>query len=202
MALTIDDKNKIKKYYNEALEENPGDYAKGVHWSSMITQYSRFKELSLITNLNNQKILDVGSGNGELYKFFQNMNINVNYTGIELVEEQCNIAKTRFPAVKFINADFLEHNFNNKYDYALASGVFNNQLSNNKSFLEDSIKKMISLSRKGIAFNLLLKGTHPEDIDHVTYSINEIKDLISRLGYEIHVKQDYLPFDFTVYIYK
>jgi SAM-dependent methyltransferase len=202
MGLTKTDKETLSQYYKNALKENPDDYAKAVHWSSALTQYSRFKVLAGIGKLKRCKVLDVGCGIGELYKYFLHQRIDVDFTGIDLIDDYITIAQKRFPEGKFILGDFLEYEFNIKFDYVFASGIFNNRVSDNKAVFIHSLQKMLGLAKKGIVFNLLLKGQHPEDEEYITYSIPEAEQLVKNLGYEYKIVSGYLPYDFTVYIYK
>jgi len=69
-----------------------------------------------------EKILDLGCGNGRLFEFLKDK--NVDYFGVDFSEKLIEIAKKRFPAAKFqvadaLNLPFLENTFDKVYSIAV-----------------------------------------------------------------------------------
>ena len=60
------------------------------------------------------KILDLGCGNGRLLKIFLEKNLEIDYTGVDKCEKLIEIAKNQFPQTKFLAADVLNLPFKEK----------------------------------------------------------------------------------------
>lgn len=99
---------KVKKDYNIIARE------------FSITRKRVWNELYDLVNKyvqNNQKILDIGCGNGRLFSILKNKNIE--YLGIDNSKELINIAQEKyknFKNSKFKVKDLLEINYNKKFD--------------------------------------------------------------------------------------
>ncbi|MCC2630574.1 MAG: hypothetical protein K0S38_383 [Candidatus Paceibacter sp.] len=194
------DHQRILKYYKDALTEYGDHDPRSVHWSSTEGQRKRFRILSQITDLNGSRVLDVGCGLGEFYKFFLENHIDVEYTGIDIIPDFIIQARDRFPAVRFETKDIFETN--ETYDYVLASGVLTFKVTDNKNFYFSMIKKMYSLAEKGVAFNMLNYETHIDDETYAAYDPNEVADFCRTFCNNVQIVIGYLPQDFTIYLVK
>jgi SAM-dependent methyltransferase len=202
--------DRIKGVFNQLLQTHGPTSHHSVAWNSKESQQIRLKVLSQIANLENQIVLDVGSGLGDLYGFLKPK--NVFYTGIELSEDFKQASEKKYPGLKVINADFLEHDFKTQYDFVLCSGAFNTEHPNHQQYVFAAIKKMFDLSRKGVAFNLpsslskLSKqdGTVNQELDvKIAYmDPAEVFNFCKSFCQWVSLRHDYLPHDFTIYLYK
>ncbi|MBT3690158.1 class I SAM-dependent methyltransferase [bacterium] len=70
------------------------------HFSS--TRYAPWTEFNLFSEYirDNQKILDLGCGNGRLYKYLKEQDLNIEYYGIDISNELLKIVEERYPEVK------------------------------------------------------------------------------------------------------
>lgn len=193
------DKQRLLNYYEDSLKKY-GDDAQGVHWLNQDTQKIRFKVLSKIADLNNKKILDVGCGFGDLYQFLVSKNIIVDYTGIDIVPEFIDKARKNFPNIRFQVTDI--NDLNENYDYILASGTLSFEVEDSKNYYFSIIRKMFEHAKYGIAFNMLNSTVHNTDETYFTYNIPEILAYCKTLTENVEIISDYLPQDFTVYMYK
>jgi SAM-dependent methyltransferase len=143
-------------------------------------------------------ILDVGCGVAHLHTYLKNQGWNGKYLGvdpnkkaIDMIDEDINVMHGTIEDLP----DFM------KYDWAIASGVFNLGLKEEHSFW--IIDNMISHANKGIVFNML-QAPYP-DSQYEAYYPEQIKHKLSRLDHsKIEIVEDYLEDDaeFTVYYYK
>ena len=96
-----------------------------------------------------KSVLDVGCATGNLINLLSNYSKKLDYTGIDIVEEQIRIAKKQYSKFRFINSDLLQHNFRKKFDLVNATGL----IQHSANYI-DIIKKMINLSSKYVIFDI------------------------------------------------
>lgn len=188
---------KFKKY---------GASPKSLLWKNRGAAHQRFRQFWSEIDFNNKTVLDIGCGFGEFGKFILKRYEEVNYTGIDSVNEFIDIAKNQVPGGKFSVADF--NNLDEQYDVVIASGVLNSNVGGQKENLEfrkKSIKKMFSLSRSVLAFNML--GGHPapenDKKSNIYYSDSlEILEYCMSLTRRVILRHHYNPKDFTLFLYK
>lgn len=194
----------VEEHYR-SLFKIYGDSYKSAQWSNRETQEKRFEILAEISNLNYKKVLDFGCGTGDLASYFEKMGLNVEYTGVDIVEELLACAKLKHPKHRFGK---LEEFDGEKFDFVLISGVFNNKFDNNEEFYRETLIELKPFCNEGIAFNMLSKYVDFYD-DHLFYEYPEkvfkfAKEhltpyVVIRNEYEL--KENIIPFEFTTYLY-
>ena len=147
---------------------------------------------------NDDSILDVGCGVAHLHTYLKNQGWNGKYLGvdpnkkaIDMIDEDINAMHGTIEDLP----DFM------KYDWVIASGVFNLGLKEEHSLW--IIDNMISHANKGIIFNML-QAPYP-DSQYEAYYPERIKEKLSRFDHKkIEIVEDYMGDDaeFTVYFYK
>ena len=185
----------LDKIYLEKFGE--GDNVTNLGWGSTKSQESRFKVLLEIPGyIIGDSVLDVGCGYGDLSNYAEN------YTGIDLREKCIEIAGNRYPKIreKFIHSSIFD--IENQFDWIVASGIF--------CFKDDwdininlHLSRILNISKKGVAINFLSdlsKGTRDSSMKYA--KISECSDIIGKYTNRFIIRHDYLPNDFTVYIYK
>lgn len=199
MKITKNDKEIIRKTYNQKLENHPMTSAQAVFWKNECTQFARFKVLADIADLNNSSILDVGCGVGDFFFYLNQRFENVVYEGFDIVPRMIESAKEKYSNGNFKLADIEDYE-NSSFDFVVASGVFTYRIENYMEKYMHIIKKMFDISRKGVAFNMLRKGGHIDDELYIAYDPEEITNLCKKFSKKVEIVKDYLPQDFTVYL--
>lgn len=198
--------NIIKEYYKN-LYLKYGEDPASAQYSSRESQYLRFKYLAEIDNLEKQTILDYGCGTGSFYDYLlKNKKIPKKYIGIDIVDEFLVHCKKKIPEGLFIKPDEID---NLEYDFGFASGIFNNIRENNKEFWKETVNKIFTSCRKGMAFNMMsiyvdyydkdLYYESPEEV--FKFVKNEITPFVN-LRHNYIVKENSIPFEFIIYAYK
>ena len=146
-------------------------------------------------------ILDGGCGVAHLHTYLKNQGWTGKYLGfdpnkkaIDLVDESINVMHGTIE-----DLDNLPEW--NKFDWAIANGVFNLGLKKEHSFW--IIENMISHANKGIIFNMLCAPY--EDDNYESYKSEEIKRWLKRFDHrKIEIVENYMrkAQEFTVYFYK
>ncbi|RBQ30129.1 class I SAM-dependent methyltransferase [Aliarcobacter vitoriensis] len=158
-------------------------------------------------NLENKSILDIGCGFGDANKLISQKTKDYKYLGIDIVEDLINEAKKIYKNennINFILDDFLKVSLNKPFDIIVASGVFNFKLLdyNNYQFIEAFMKKAFELSKDGIAFDFLSNKVDFQ-YEHTFHSDPlRILDMAYKLSKNVILKNNYMPFEFSVFIFK
>lgn len=208
--MNAQEQQKIIDVYQQ-LYKIHGPTAKALAWRDKLSQQVRFQVLTEIiddiNNFNGKSILDVGCGLGDLYYYFQEKKINVQYTGIDLVDDFIAYAQKKYPVAKFLLGNYLTIKLS-KFDYIFASGIFNFSLEDNFELLKETLKKMVKETKCGIAFNFLtafhtqkekdLYYFYPTDVLKIALEQKNISGAAMRLDYELVHNLN----DGTIYLYK
>ncbi|MDQ0273387.1 class I SAM-dependent methyltransferase [Cytobacillus purgationiresistens] len=196
-------------FYQKDLEGITDTY-QDVQWGSKASQNIRFEYLYKLFNENTSdrvSILDVGCGLGHFYKFLiENNKPDVLYTGLDIHSTFIEFLRTKYPNNNFINKSLFELEVDNKFDYLVASGIFNigNIDINMDQYLKSSIEKMFNLCDKGIAFNLLSHFTPKHYIGAIETYFNptDVLDFCFNFTNKINLYHSYRLNDFTIIMYK
>ena len=191
---------KIISFYDRHIDEH-GVGPRAVGWNDEHSQEARFAALCKMGDMNNCSILDVGCGLGDFYKYLIDHYEHVDYRGIDINPRYIERARQLYPDARFEVADFAEY-VGGPFDYVCASGVFSVKIPDYKEAYFRQIKKMFTMVQKGVAFNMLDKGHHPDDETYAAYSPEEVRAFCLSLTDDVVVYHDYLPHDFTVVMKK
>jgi SAM-dependent methyltransferase len=196
------DNQRIVDFYSGLLRKYDGE-PRAVDWGSRDSQALRFSVLAQIGRLEEASVLDVGCGLADLLDYFRLENLNIDYTGYDLTPEMIQSARRRFPQAKFKTHDLLidQESFP-LFDYVVASGIFYLRQSEPMLYLATMVRRMFAACRKGVAFNTL-SSMAPQPAPGEFYA-DPAQVLKACLGItpRVAIRHDYLPHDFTVYLYK
>lgn len=169
-------------------------------WASAASQRRRFEVLVEHVPLRGRSLLDVGCGLGDLAAFLRERELDVDYTGVDVLEKMVAACRERLPGERFLRADvFGEHPLPpGAFDVVFTSGVFNLNLGNNLAFLPGAVGRLLELARREVAFNLLHVRSPVKEDRYFFYDPAEVFELLRGEPCEIQLIDDYLPNDFTV----
>lgn len=194
----------MRKHYQALLAEH-GDSFAAVQYSSRASQEARFHILSEVGDLRHSKVLDWGCGTGHLATWLDKAGISCRYTGVDIVPEFLELAAEKHPAHRFGElGDFSDERF----DWVLVSGVFNNRRDDNEAFFRQSIAALWSRCDRGIAFNLMSSWVDFEDPSLWYVDPGDTFGFMKSLTPFVSIRNDYIvkpgsvPFEFAVYAYR
>jgi len=143
------------KFYSIYREEQKNPLRRFFDRTIRFSMFHRFQKVSeIIEKSNSKKILDAGCGPG-WHDILLAKSLNVNITGIDVAPEMINIAqkecgkKNLESNLKFITADILEYDFNEKFEVIFALGVV--------EYFDDPadlLKKLKKICTKKILFSV------------------------------------------------
>ena len=196
----------IRTYYEANMAKNLSEYGI-LGWESEEAQRMRFDMLLSAVDLDGMELLDVGCGTGNLLEHIISKGINVEYTGVDLLDKMIDRAKSKGLAGEFIHADIFEDRIfeNESFDVIYTSGIFNLDLGNNIDFLKRAIGLFLDLSRQYVVFNLLHRDSPDREDKYFYTSPDEVGELLEEYSDRIENVQfieAYLKNDFTVVIRK
>lgn len=138
--------------------------------------------VNLTKNYSNPKILDLGAGTGILTELLYKQHPNADITLVDLSTEMLNIAKMKFADkdFKYIEADYLTYDFEEKYDIIVSSLSIHH--------LTDEEKKVLY----GRIYNFLRKGGIFINADEV-YGATEFTEKIYKKEDSDHLNKQDIP---------
>ncbi len=167
----------------------------------------RFDVLTSGCDLTGLAVLDIGCGFGDLNMMLERkFGSTYRYTGIDLVSELIEEARRRWPGERhqFFVGDFLSLEFPLVHDYVIASGIFNHRFvsTNNRDFVTATMTRAFELSRVGLAMDFLSDNVDYRH-EHTFHSAPEdILELAFGLTRNVALRNDYMPFEFSVFLRK
>jgi SAM-dependent methyltransferase len=199
------DKDKVIARYNERLKQF-GYSQEAVGWGKKGKQDVRFEVLAGYWNLKGKRILDIGAGFGDLYKFLKPAGIK-SYNGVDivpsLVEKGNEIFGNEENFVLKVG-NFLEMDFDQEFDIAFISGTFNFKLlnGNNYEFIEGVLKKTMNLCTEGVCANFITDRVDYHEELIFNSNPEKIMTICLNLTKNICFKQDCFPFEFSIFMNK
>lgn len=198
--------NKVNKYYSEKIISH-GATSKGVDWNGKESHFLRFEQLCKLLPINkNFSLIDYGCGFGSLIDFLTEKEFQFNYSGFDISEEMVHKAKSIHTTK---NISFNTELNGDKYEYAIANGIFNVKLDSNdqdwKKYIEVTLQQINKISAKGFSFNILTSYSDEEyKKDYLYYAdplyfFDYCKKHFSK---NVALLHDYNIYEFTIIVKK
>ena len=192
--------NKFKSY---------GPTPSGVGWKDDFAQVNRYKQLlRIVSEESGFSILDFGCGYGKLVELLENSYKNFTYFGVDLSEEMLNFARKAYWNKKNINFFNSGKEQDRKYDYVVASGIFNVKFVSEQSwenYIQRVLTSMYEMSNQAISCNFLSTYNDFDKRDVKLYYADPEKIFefaMRNLSRKVNILHDYNMFDFTITINK
>lgn len=200
-----DKENTVKRYSERLKKFGYSEAALG--WSRNKNDV-RFEALvkEWKDELEGSSIADFGCGFGDLYGYLKNNLLlnNFSYTGIDINPDLIEEGKKLYPEASFWVGDINEDKGTQTYDFIFSSGVFNHKLEfvNEYDFIKDCIDSLNAMCNKGFAVNFLSDKVEYQ-LEHTFHSNpGMILDIFYQYSNHVVLRNDYMPFEFTVYLRK
>ena len=188
--------------YNERYKEF-GYSPKTLGWLKG-KQDIRFDILTSLYNCENKTILDIGCGFGDLNKTLRQKTQAYQYIGCDLCENLIKEGRELYPDAHFYIGDFLKINIMENVDWCIASGPFNHKFEKegNYDFIKSVMKKAYEISKDGFSFDFISDKVDYKD-EHIFYATPEkILSFAYELSRNVVLRSDYMPFEFSIFVFK
>jgi len=187
-----------------------GDQPEGTYNQNDAVQNLRFNALIKQLPLREEKcsVHDVGCGICDLYQYFLDEDLDVDYSGTDIVPEMRDLAAAKFPGVDFKVRDILKPlEKTETYDFLVLAGTFNlpgdcdRDLWSN--FANDMLTKMFSMAKRGISFNFLTAHADFYHPDMYYRDAGETLDFcVKNLSRHVIIDHSYPLYEYTVTVFK
>jgi len=199
--MTPEDIDAIVRVYSQRFDEF-GVSAETLGWGQKDRRRLRFEMLCSLWDLDGKVVLDFGCGFGDLCGFLAETRKNVRYIGIDINPRFVQAARELQPSGDFRTMNLLEEDLGEPVDFVFASGVFNDQVSDNRAFVADAFAAFDKVARVGFAANFLSTKV---DYRYPTANYTEPADALElcyRYSRNVVLRNDCMPFEFAVFVNK
>ena len=147
-----------------------------------------------------ERVLDFGCGFGDMYAYCRDRFPHVRYEGLDLNDQLIAAGRARYPDAKLSARNVLRDGLDGRWDLIVASGVFNYKLSDNWAFVRQMFDMFAANADMGFAANFLSNRVDYE-LDHTFHADPvQVLELAYRYSNRVVLRNDYMPFEFTVYV--
>lgn len=193
-------------YYTAQLKGGENWWRKA-GWNTRAEQETRWKVLLEIEpRWRGKFILDVGCGQGDLLMYLRKNKYRVKrYHGVDIMLKSLELAQAKYVGHEFSFTIPDRDWFTTDVDYAVASGAFNLKSPQREELAFATIKRMWDTVTRGVAVNFLSNQT-PDELNTVcdflppAETLAKLQELTGCA--RVVLRQDYLPNDFTIYLYR
>lgn len=189
----------IASKYTKLLKQHELSHL-SLDWGSKTSQWKRFEVLNEVGDLEGKSILDVGCGLCDFYKYLSDIGIKVDYHGVDITEEMIRRSSQQFTELSLEVRDIVATPFEQKFDYVFGSGVF--AYMSQASLAYELIVKMFEAAKVAVAFNSLSQWSAYQENNELSLDPVETLNICKKLSSNIVLRHDYMPHDFTLYLYR
>lgn len=187
----------VDRYTQRLARFGPVPEALGWTKNRHVLRYHVLLEPWLLTT---ERLLDFGCGFGDLYAYCREHFPDVRYEGIDLNEALVAVGRARYPVAALTAGNPLREGLKSRWDLIVASGVFNFKLGDTWAFVESVFDLFARHADKGFAANFLSDRVD-FTLDHTFHADPaRVLNLAYRYSNRVVLRNDYMPFEFTVYI--
>ncbi|MBI4423698.1 MAG: class I SAM-dependent methyltransferase, partial [Elusimicrobia bacterium] len=202
----VDERREIERFYRERLRRFGARDARCLGFTRD-SQRKRFEALCDLGDLDRRRLLDVGCGLGDLLPFLLERGVRPFYSGLDLCGEMISRCRTKFRsrpdvACHFEVGSVLKHEPAGPYDFVVSSGMFGCSTPRARERIGPSLERMFSWCTEGMAVNFLSAKASRREGEFLYVDPAEAIKLALRLTPVVRMRHDYLPNDFTLYLYR
>jgi hypothetical protein len=150
--------------------------------------------------LTTETLLDFGCGFADLYAYCREHFPAVQYEGVDLNPALVDVGRERYCDARLSTRNALRDGLGGRWDLIVASGVFNFKLGDNWTFIERVFDLFAHHAEKGFAANFLSDRVDFRLDDTFHADPTRVVALAYQYSNRVMLRNDYMPFEFTVYV--
>ncbi len=190
----------VKRFFEDRYARY-GDSHETLDWSEA-GQRERFRILSEVGDLRGRRVLDLGSGLGHFYEYLRERHADVVYTGYDFSERFVAHSQAKYPGALFEVHDVFRDAIPGDFDYVLCNGIHNLETGSNEADVARLLGKAWGAARIGVAFSMLSARAERRTPDRHYYDPLAMLSAALQLTPFVVLRHDYMPHDFTLYVYR
>jgi len=207
--MSIDELNKAVVAKSNAIysaqANTHGEDSRAVLCDRQTRLIQRFVEIAKLIDLDgkNRRILEVGCGHGELYKFLAANGYRGSYVGTDINPELLAVAKKRFKSIDVREVDIIEKDLGESFDYVIVSGVFNIECGQTVAWVQHFLERLYAHCDEALVFNAV--STHVNFRDPRMFYLDPCETLqfcITKLSRRVTLTHHNLSYNYTVAVYR
>jgi len=195
---------KANRIYSEATAKHGAD-ARAVLCDRSTRLQQRFAEIVKFVPLDHGgvRLLEVGCGHGELYKYLAAHGFRGKYTGTDINADLLAVARQRFKAIDVRELDILAKDLGETFDYVVLSGVFNIAVGQTIEWVQRFVERMFAHAEQAVVFNAVSTYvTYRQPEMFYIDPVDMFRFCVEKLSKRVTVAHHNLSFNYTVCIYK
>lgn len=203
--LTEEEKAAVAARYLERYAQH------GIHVDSLKSggaakQFIRHSVHASMFNLQDKHVLDVGCGIGMFYEYLKSLPVQIaSYTGLDIVDPFLEYDRARYPEARFDKVDiFLDPLDAYSPDIVFMSQVFNNKYkdADNEEIAKEAIRRFFAIAKVGIAIDFMTSYVDFNEAELHYFAPEKMFSFAKTLTRTVALRHDYVPFEFTLFLYK
>lgn len=194
------DKARVIAAYNARIDEH-GATPEALGWARR-RHNVRFAVFAEMLPLDGCSMMDFGCGMADFLGFVRDRGHDVQYTGIDINPRLIEVGQQRYPDAELMVADILATPLQRRFDFAVASGVHNVKIADNDAFLRGSLDALWDCADRAVALNFLSDRVAWRTEDSHHHDPCAVLALCYEKTNKVVLRNDYMPFEFTVVLYK
>jgi len=196
-----EDQKRIAAYY-DGLVDRYGHDPKACDASSAASLNIRYQSLAAVMDLSGSSILEVGCAFGGLGAYLVKKYEEIQYAGIDISSRMIEEGRRANPRLQLQRRNILEMDSELQFDVVLAQGIFYLLGSDAEAKMHQLIEKMFSLARQAVGFSTISLWADHKERDEFYADPLATVEFCRTLSPKVALRHDYMPHDFTVYLYK
>ncbi|AUX23708.1 uncharacterized protein SOCEGT47_042380 [Sorangium cellulosum] len=198
------DADGVRAFYHAEVAKH-GYTHRGLGFNNRESQLHRFDVLRSVGDLHRARVLDVGAGLGDFVRYLWARGVVPDYTGLELCEHLVAEARRRHQGpgpARFLAGDILTADLSGPYDYVIASGIFGLETPSAAGRIIPTLTRLYELCRRAVAVNFLSARASRKAPQRLYVEPLEALARALTLTPTVTLRHDYLPNDFTLFLYR
>lgn len=191
----------ISEYY-ERLVDQYGNDSRACDYGRAESQQTKFEVITQVMPVQGKRVLDVGCGFGDFTDYLIDHYTDFFYEGVDITPRMIQEARRLRPDFSFQILDIMTQDPGSTYDLVTANGIFYLLGDDGEFYMHQLIKRLYELSSEAVAFNSLSAWADKQEPEEFYADPISTLEFCRTLSPWVVLRHDYMPHDFTIYIYR
>ncbi len=189
----------VRKVFEGRFQQYGHD-PRTLDWSPE-SQRIRFRVLCEVTDISAKRVADLGCGLGDFWTYIGGRFTGVQYTGYDFSQIFVEECRRTHGGARFELLDVLREEIPERFDVVVSSGLHNLEVGTNEEDTIRLLERAWTASDEAVAVNMLSDRAAVKTEGRHYYAARKMLQAASKISPYVALRQDYLPHDFTIYLY-